>query len=62
MVFRYALLDGNGVQCGEGAFDLQGETAYKTWDASAEGAYAIVIAGLGLEVHKSVGSTSIFEG
>jgi hypothetical protein len=62
VVFRYALLDAHGVQCGEGSFELKGEEQYTTWDASPEGAYQIVIAGLGLEVLPTVGKSSIFEG
>ena len=62
VVFRYTLLDANSVQCGEGSFELKGEEAYKTWDASPEGAYQIVIAGLGLEVLSTVDKSSIFEG
>ena len=60
VTFKYTLLDANGVQCGEGSFELKGEEAYKTWDASADGAYKIVIAGLGLEA--VAGKSSIFEG
>jgi hypothetical protein len=52
----------NGVQCGEGAYELNGEEQYKTWDASPEGAYKIVIAGLGLEISPTVGKSCIFEG
>jgi hypothetical protein len=62
VVFRYALLDAHGVQCGEGSFELKGEEQYTTWDASADGAYKIVIAGLGLEVLPTVDKSSIFEG
>ena len=60
--FRYILLDANNVHCGEGAFELKGEESYTQWDASAESAYKIVIAGLGLEVSPTVGKSSIFEG
>jgi hypothetical protein len=62
VVFRYVLLTKNGVQCGEGAYELNGEEQYKTWDASPEGAYKIVIAGLGLEISPMVGKSCIFEG
>lgn len=62
VVFKYVLLDANNIQCGEGAYELKGEERYKTWDASPEGAYTIVIDGLGLEVSPTVGKSSIFEG
>jgi hypothetical protein len=62
VVFRYTLLDAHGVQCGEGSYELKGEEIYKTWDASPEGAYTIVIAGLGLELLPTVDKSSIFEG
>jgi len=62
VVFRYILLTKNGVQCGEGAYELNGEEQYTKWDASPEGAYKIVIAGLGLEIVPMVGKSSIFEG
>jgi hypothetical protein len=62
VVFRYVLLTKNGVQCGEGAYELNGEEQYTRWDASAESAYKIVIAGLGLEIAPTVGKSSIFEG
>jgi hypothetical protein len=61
-VFRYILLDANGVHCGEGAFELKGEAQYTQWDASAQNAYEIVIAGLGLEILPTVSKSSIFEG
>jgi hypothetical protein len=59
VIFRYVLLDANGVQCGEGSYELTGER-YSEWDASPEGAYKTVIAGLGLEVLPKLGSSSIF--
>jgi hypothetical protein len=62
VVFRYILLDKHGVHSGEGAFELNGEESYTQWDASAESAYKIVIAGLGLEISPIVGKSSIFEG
>jgi hypothetical protein len=61
-VFRYILLDKHGVHSGEGAYELKGEAQYTQWDASAQNAYEIVIAGLGLEVSPMVGKSSIFEG
>jgi hypothetical protein len=60
-ILKYTLLDKNGVHCGEGAYELKGER-YAEWDASPEGAYQIVIAGLGLEVSPTVDKSSIFEG
>ena len=62
VTFRYILLDKHGVHSGEGAFELKGEENYTQWDASAESAYKIVIAGLGLEISPTVGKSSIFEG
>jgi hypothetical protein len=61
VIFKYTLLDKNGVQCGEGAHEIKGEK-YKEWDASAECAYLIVIQGIGLEVLPSLGGGCIFEG
>jgi hypothetical protein len=62
VVFRYLLLTQNGIQCGEGSYELNGEEQYSKWDASPEGAYEIVIAGLGLEILPTIGKSSIFEG
>ena len=62
VIFRYLLLTKNGVQCGEGSYELNGEEQYKTWDASPEVAYKIVIAGLGLEILPTIGKSCIFEG
>jgi hypothetical protein len=62
VIFKYTLLDANCVQCGEGSYELRGEEFYTTWDASPEGAYKIVIAGLGLEVLPTADKSSIFEG
>ena len=62
VTFRYILLDKHGAHCGEGAYELKGEENYTKWDASAESAYKIVIAGLGLEVLPVVGKSCIFEG
>jgi adenine-specific DNA methylase len=61
VTFRYILLDANNVHCGEGAYELKGER-YGEWDASAESAYKIVIASLGLMISPMVGKSSIFEG
>jgi len=62
VIFRYVFLTKNGLQCGECSYELNGEEQYNTWDASPEGAYKIVIAGLGLEILPMVGKSSIFEG
>lgn len=59
VIFKYSLLDQNGQQSGEGAYELKGRDAYQTWDASAEGAYNIVAKGLDLEIVPTVGG-SIF--
>jgi hypothetical protein len=61
VTFRYTLLDKHGVHCGEGAYELKGQR-YSEWDASAQNAYEIVIAGLGLEVLPKPGADCIFEG
>jgi len=61
VIFRYTLLDKSGVQCGEGSYELKGEF-YKTWDATPEQAYTIVIEALGLMISPMVGKSSIFEG
>jgi hypothetical protein len=61
VVFRYLLLTQNGIQCGEGSYELNGER-YGEWDASPENAYEIVIAGLGLEILPTLSKSSIFEG
>jgi hypothetical protein len=47
--FKYTLADKDGVYAGEGAFILTPDR-YKQWDASAEGAYQLVCAGIGLEL------------
>jgi hypothetical protein len=60
VIFKYTLLDANCVQCGEGSYELKGGEYYKTWDASAKGAYKIVIEGLGLQA--VAGKSFIFEG
>lgn len=60
VVFRYALLNEHGQHAGEGSFELAGRDAYQTWDASPEGAYAIVAKGLQLEIVPVVGG-SMFE-
>jgi len=62
VVFKYTLFDGAGMWAGEASYELKGEAAYKTWDASPEGAYLIVAAGIGLEFLPSVDRSSFFEG
>jgi hypothetical protein len=61
VTFKYVLLDRFNSHCGEGAYELKGQR-YAEWDASPEGAYLIVIAGLGLEVLPKPGADCIFEG
>jgi hypothetical protein len=62
VIFKYILLTKDDVQCGEGSYELNGEDQYKTWDTSAQNAFEIVIAGLGLEISPTVSKSSIFEG
>lgn len=50
VIFKYTLLDANGAWAGESTFELEGEEVYGTWDTTPEGAYAIVAAGIGLEI------------
>lgn len=61
VTFKYTLFDKDGVWAGESTHSLSGLVEYKTWDASPEGAYNIVIAALGLTVQPSA-SKSFFEG
>lgn len=53
VVFKYTLLDANGAWAGESTYELKGREAYTTWDASAEGAYALVASSIGLEIQTS---------
>jgi hypothetical protein len=50
VVFKYTLLDDNCLWAGESTYELNGIEVYSTWDASADGAYDIVAAGIGLEI------------
>lgn len=61
--FRYQLFDADGGHAGEAVYTLEGREAYTQWDASPEGAYRIVAAGIGLEIvePKQVGA-SLFDG
>lgn len=59
VIFRYVLLDASGAQCGEASYELK-DGRYSEWDASPEGAYKIVIAGLGLQVQPTLGKSSMF--
>lgn len=61
VTFKYTLLDEHGQHAGEGAFELAGRDAYTTWDASPEGAYAIVAKGLSLEIAPTVAGGNMFE-
>jgi hypothetical protein len=57
VVFRYTLFDKDGVWAGESTHELKGLEEYQTWDASAKGAYTIVIEALGLEVVNTQGKS-----
>ena len=50
VVFKYTLLDENGVWAGESTFELKGLEDYSTWDATPNGAFEIVATGIGLEL------------
>lgn len=60
VVFRYTLLDENNQHAGEGSYTLEGFEAYSAWDASADGAYIIVAAGLQLEILPVLAGKSMF--
>lgn len=49
VVFKYTLFDDAGTWAGESTYELKGKENYTTWDASAEGAYRIVCAGIQVE-------------
>lgn len=49
VLFKYTLSDANGNFAGEGHYALD-ENTYGLWDASADGAYQLVCAGIGLEL------------
>jgi hypothetical protein len=59
--FKYTLYDENMVWSGESTYSLEGRETYLTWDASPEGAYTLVAAGIGLELAPSVSKSSMFE-
>jgi hypothetical protein len=61
VIFKYTLFDKNMVWAGESTFELKGLEQYKTWDASPAGAYAIVAAGIGLEIISTDGKTTFFD-
>ena len=50
VIFKYLLLDANGVRCGESTFELKGIEAYSTWFATPAGAFEIVAAGIDVEI------------
>ena len=49
VTFKYTLADIDGAFAGEGVYTLKPDN-YKTWDASANGAYVIVAKAIGLEL------------
>lgn len=57
VIFKYTLLDENGVWAGESTFELNGTEDYSTWSATAEGAFEIVASGIGLEIIKETNKT-----
>lgn len=59
--FKYTLYDAHGVYAGEGSYELNGTDEYPKWDASPEGAYTIVAAGIGLDIIQTK-SGAIFGG
>jgi hypothetical protein len=50
VIFKYTLLDDNGLWAGESTYALNGLAEYQTWFATPEGAFEIVAAGIGLEI------------
>lgn len=58
--FKYLLLDAHGQHAGEGGYALEGREAYVTWDATPEGAYAIVAAALELQILPALEGRSMF--
>lgn len=50
VVFKYTLLDADGLWAGEATYELVGLEQYQTWFATPEGAFEIVAAGIGLEI------------
>jgi len=61
VTFKYTLFDENMVWAGESTYSLEGRETYLTWDASPEGAYTLVAAGIGLEIAPSANKTAMFE-
>lgn len=61
VIFKYTLLDANGAWAGESTFTLSGLEEYTQWDTSAEGAFEIVAAGIGLEIIKEDTKTLFIE-
>lgn len=61
--FRYQVFDADGGPAGEAVYTLKGREQYTQWDASAEGAYRIVAAGIGVEIAEpSSKGVSFFNG
>ncbi len=60
VIFKYTFFDENMVWAGESTYELQGVENYQTWDATPEGAYALVAAGIGLELADAAGKTVLF--
>lgn len=57
VIFKYTLLDANGVWAGESTFELNGIEEYSTWDMSPQGAFEIVAAGISLEIVQDANKT-----
>lgn len=50
VVFKYTLFDAQNQWAGESTYELIGLEQYTTWFATPEGAFAIVAAGIGIEL------------
>jgi hypothetical protein len=50
VIFKYTLLDDDGLWAGESTYELNGLAEYQTWNTTADNAFEIVAAGIGLEV------------
>ena len=61
VIFKYTLLDENGIWAGESTFELNGIEDYSTWDATPNGAFEIVAAGIGLELVKENSKTMFLD-
>lgn len=61
VIFKYTLLDDNNVWAGESTFALEGLETYQQWDTTPEGAFAIVAAGIGLEIIEDDSKTLFIE-